>query len=564
MGKASHARQKRRANSNSESSSRVPEADSHPRVISESEAAALLRLLSENRGSKQSLASAYAWGYTIVHKAVEEGEYPEWYDSLDPLDLILLGIVYPKEFADSKEFGNARTAWLRELRKTPHWPSVGKFVSEAVDLSSELDLPVDNPQVLFDLNARIENAGLAHKRLPKAVHPGTLLASARFLRGLRTDMPLPPATSESLLQAERFAANLEPSFPQDGSCAELLRNGLFLLSRIIAPADTDSTFLLIALYISLTDSNDVPLDEIPERAHAWALGLPDESSLIIVIDAINACAAQDLPLITALSHLFVVPEFTHQVDREDRRWHSAPGTDFVPLAFELGGHDHVNTRSSRTYRLSPGGSAIVASVLRNKAPTGADTIEPPGHEDNVDDWVKMFDLIGLHPAWKKAWLDENAPLPRLDGTFRDRAGERDWHAAIERYIRAHPDEDPPDAEEELRKLRRYDGIMVMKQALADEAFAAELVDLVADDPLGEDYGLIGIRELAYDLGALTTDLLADEPEFEDQALTLAFKWGGPELRDRVAEYSETDAEDEVATLVLAGAYVQQASLKSPI
>ncbi|WP_370968766.1 hypothetical protein [Amycolatopsis sp. cg9] len=556
MGKASRARQKRRSTGQPKSGPR--ESDSIPETPRDTESgaeAALLRLVAGNHGPRHSVASAYAWGVAALHWA-QQDRYPEWHDQLDPLDLILLGLVHPKKFADSFEFGNARTAWLRELRTTPHWQSVSRFVSEAVSLSNETGYAVDDSRVLLELNARLESAGLAHRRLPKALHPGILLANARFVEGLNTDSPVPPATNDSRRRAEDLLSNLEPGFPQDDSCAEMLRDGLCLLSRAGMPPDFDSNLLTIALYVALTDSNDAPMDEIPERAHAWALGLGEKSSLIPVVDTISACAAQDLPTVTTLSHLFVLPEFTQRVDQEDRRWHSEPGTDLVPLALELG-HDRVSTRASRAFRLSPSSSAILGSVLKDDSPEASNASEMPGDEVVFDGFATIFDLIGLHPAWAKAFLDENAPLPRLDGTFNDKAGERDWHAAIERYLREHPDAAAPDVSQELDKLRRYDGIMVIKQALADVTFARQLVDLITHDPMGEDDGLIGVRALVEGIERPAADLLNEDSDFEERTLQLALDWGGTALRDRVVGYGADDEEDEAVLLVLAGAYLQQ-------
>jgi hypothetical protein len=360
------------------------------------------------------------------------------------------------------------------------------------------------------------------------------------------------ATSGSLRKAEDFLADLAPNFPQDGSCAEHLRNGLCLLSRTNMPIATESFLLLAALYIALTDSDDVPLDEIPERVHAWALGLPEGSNLVAVIDTIIACIEQDLPPAATLSHLFMLPEFTRTVAPEDRRWHSAPGTDLVPLALELG-YAQIDTRASRTYRLTPGNSAIMKSILKGPSnPDGA-----LGDEDTYDMLAKLFELIDLHPAWAAAFLEENSPLPRLDGTFTDKAGERDWHAAIDRYLRSHPDVQPPDANSELSKLRWYDGLSVLNQALADEAFARELVGLMAGSPADEDYGLIGVREVVHGFERQASDALADDPGFEDRALSLALSWGGQALHDRMVDYCDSldETADEVLLLVLAGAYV---------
>ena len=39
-----------------------------------------------------------------------EGDGPDWFSELNPLDALFLGTVYPQQFRDSYEFANARTA----------------------------------------------------------------------------------------------------------------------------------------------------------------------------------------------------------------------------------------------------------------------------------------------------------------------------------------------------------------------------------------------------------------------------------------------------------------------
>jgi hypothetical protein len=83
--------------------------------------AAVTRLVRTNPPGKVSLAGAYALGFAALGMAQAEGDEPEWFAELDPLDTLFLGTVWPRRLADGYEFGNALTAWLGLLRGTVHW-----------------------------------------------------------------------------------------------------------------------------------------------------------------------------------------------------------------------------------------------------------------------------------------------------------------------------------------------------------------------------------------------------------------------------------------------------------
>jgi hypothetical protein len=71
-------------------------------------------VLVPDQGAVQaSLAGAYALGYAALGMAQQQGDEPEWYHELDPLDTLFLGSAWPQGFRDGYEFANARTAWLK-------------------------------------------------------------------------------------------------------------------------------------------------------------------------------------------------------------------------------------------------------------------------------------------------------------------------------------------------------------------------------------------------------------------------------------------------------------------
>jgi len=94
----------------------------------QAEAEAALQRLCGNAPGRLSLAGAYAFGFGALGLAQQEDDGPDWYHDLDPLDTLFLGTAWPAQLHDAAEFANARTAWLRLLRGTRHWPGIESFV----------------------------------------------------------------------------------------------------------------------------------------------------------------------------------------------------------------------------------------------------------------------------------------------------------------------------------------------------------------------------------------------------------------------------------------------------
>jgi hypothetical protein len=64
-----------------------------------------------------------------------ERESPGWFDEMDPLDALFHGTVWPRQFRDPYQFGNARTAWLSPVRAMPHCAGIEQLVTEVVRVS---------------------------------------------------------------------------------------------------------------------------------------------------------------------------------------------------------------------------------------------------------------------------------------------------------------------------------------------------------------------------------------------------------------------------------------------
>lgn len=438
---------------------------------------ALQRLLASNRPGRVSLAGAYALGYGALGMAQIEDEGPDWFDQLDPLDTLFLGTAWPQRFRDAYEFGNARTAWLRLMRETPHWDGIERFVRETIAASEQHRLPVDEGELMLLLAGRLEDAGLDRRALPAALLPRTALAEARFLTGPGQGyrLPAPPADAEE--QVRRFWVGVDADLPHDGTATDALREGLHLLARAGLSTREDPMSLLVALYIALVAHDDEDLAEAGEQAQAWALGLAEDSAFCGVIDVLLAAADQERSAEDALGSLFAVGAFAAGVSAEDRRWHSEPGTDLSVLAFEFG-FGRLSTRDGEVVHMPPAAAdAIRAQYRRFERKFG----RPPGPDDPIffdpdsdepaplslldaeRESTGMLEAAGVHPAWIYANQHTGGLLPRPDGTFADPANTRDWDQAIERYLRTHPGESV-DHDAEAAKYRTLMGALSLSAA----------------------------------------------------------------------------------------------------
>jgi hypothetical protein len=568
MGKASRVRKQRRSHQKSRGKKKALSSDASSRPSSDD--AALLRLIKSGMHGRLSLASAYAWGYAAIGLAQQDGTEPDWFHDLDPLDLIVLGAATPKEFRDALEFGNARTAWLRMLRDTRHWDGVELFVTKTLQLSEDFGLPVDSAELLKRLNGRIEGTRL-ERELPAALHLEPALSAARFLHGPSEDFTLPEPTEESIRLAELLLHELEVSDDHDATCAGKLRDGLSILARFDAPVHTDSSVLLIALYIGLVASDNEPLEDLAKHAEAWALGLREDSPLIPVADLLLVASTQNLSPLRTASLLFTIPAFVQLVGREDARWHSEPGTELIPLAFEFGWHQ-VKTRDGRSIRVD---AATAASLTMQQRQFEEQFGRPPSPDDPIfvdpdadmptavskadldDAWSHMLDTAGTHAAWRHAFLDD-APPPRLDGTFRSDKERRDWYDSIKSYVEAHPDEDAPDAATELAKLRSAHALMTISTSSDDDGFAEHFLTALDSDVIHDDISVDVVVDLLEALEPVLVSAFESDIAMRQRALTWANKRGSGAMTDRVRACVAADSElpDHAALFVLAIAYVR--------
>ncbi|WP_169814758.1 hypothetical protein [Nocardia crassostreae] len=409
MGNSRHGRSRR-------AKAHTPEYDvtfNGPRGLDQDAAARDLTQLISDPSARTTIAGAYATGYATIGLAQVNDDGPEWFHDTDPVDLVVLGCTYPKEFRDAGEFGNARTAWLRHIRDTLLWAGIRELVDAAVNLSNHHGMPIDDGSILLALCSTLKDAHLDDLQIPVELRPENALAEARFVRGCPpASHSLPEISEHSQNLAIDFMNTLDATTVSDDTCAEQLRDGLYLLDLIGLPVRTDSWTFLIALFVSLCASDEEPVDDLGGRAHAWALGLEQESPFAAVVDTILLASEHDLEPATTLSHLFALPQFMTGVDDESKRWHSEPGTDLVPLAFEFG-HKQVRTRSGRMVQMDSETREALRELRRLFR-------EKFGRDPNPDDPI-LFDPDEEIPTpmaettWSKMLqsIAENASDPRI-------------------------------------------------------------------------------------------------------------------------------------------------------
>src|SRR5262249_34700507 len=156
---------------------------------------------------------------------------------------------------------------------------------------------------------------------------------------------------DAAARVARLWAGVEVDLPHDGTPADAVREGLHLLANAGIDPHADAAMLLIALYLALVAADNELLDDALERAHAWALGLPETSPLAAVTDVLLVGADRRLDPDTVLGHLYGLPAFTQPVPGADRRFTSQPGGALVEVAFELG-FRQVDTRDSKIVPMS--------------------------------------------------------------------------------------------------------------------------------------------------------------------------------------------------------------------
>jgi hypothetical protein len=570
VGKASRRKRSnsQRVASPSRSPARLPDQQTTD-LRSEAEAA-LLRLFKISRPGKVSLASAYAVGYAALGVALQEGDAPEWYDDLDPLEVLFLGTAWPGRFLDSFEFANACAAWLRMMRSTRYWPGIERFVEEALAASEEHDLPVDEGELMLLLNGRLESAGLNQRQLPRDLLPDRALQGSRFL-GIQpedVDFPEPPPDADK--RVAEFWASCEVDLPSEATTVDALREGLQILMRAGVDVQGNSIVLLLALYIALAAGDDEIVSESGGRAAAWALGLNEDSPLVPVADVLLAAVDRELEVDAVLGHMFGIDAFTQAIRPEDRVWRSSPGHSLVGLAFGLG-HRRVVTRDAKVVRLDEEGAALLEYQRRRfeekfGRPIGpddpvffdpdADEPQPLSMLDVESDGVAMLEAAGVSPAWIYAHQHTEGLLPRPDGTFVSERDEAEWNDAVERYVRLHQPDIPVDHDTEVSKFQGLLLALTLEMLADDPDYAASLAARLVDpnQSAAEEESLIR-PYLEYRSDELLTALRAD-PALSSRACEYARAWSGADLADRVrvaAEDSELDEELDVLLAVAVAA-----------
>jgi hypothetical protein len=497
-----------------------------------------------------------------------DGDSPDWFHEIDPLDTLVLGTVWPRMFRDGYEFGVARTAWLRLLRTTAHWPGIERFVTEVLDASDEHDLPVDDGQLMLLVAGRLEAAGLDRRKLPAALLPAQALAGSRAVRGPDPDLPLPDPPPDAAARVARFWASTGVDLPHDGTPADALREGLHLLGRAGLDVRGSVDVLLPALYLALVADEHERVDEAGERAGAWAWALPDDSPLVAVVDVLVTAAQRELDVDATLAHLFARPAFTTEVPAADRVFTADPGGALITVAAQLG-YQQVRTRDSKVMVLDAGHTAGLSAQVRafeekfGRPPGPHDPIFFDPHADDprpisATDLERattgMLEMSGICGAWIYAYQHTDGLLPLPDGGFNSAADQREWDEHIQRYLRSHPGE-TVDHDAEVGKLRGMLAMTSIATVATDPELGASLAQRLDQDLSELDSEADVVAELL-DASAEQLCEHLDDPAVAAAAAELARAWGGTALADRIRDAATPGGDaDRPALLAIAAAHL---------
>lgn len=429
MGKASRKKSERRARRAAGAGSRDALDGEDPQSLGE---AAIVRLLRVNEPDNFSLAAAYACGYGVLALAQQEGTSPYWHQQVDPLDVLFLGaLVSGETLTDEFVFANARDAWLRLLEGTVHGKAVERFVREAVALSKELGLPVDNGRLMLALIGRLEAAGLDRRRLPQRLLPEAALRGDRAVSGPSLDMRLPTPPADAKERVKQFWNSEGDAWRDQETPEVILRAGLCRFHDAGIAVKKETGALLPALYSALLANPGEPLDDIGKHAWAWAHSMGGASPLVPVLDILLVAPELEMPMADVLGCLFSLPAFTRPIPSEALLWTSSPGLALPRLAFELGVSE-VMTRSGviRPDELDWAGTNIrmhISSLARREADDlEADSAEgPEGIPEEPDErWAERRDAVRKAVRRKvRDKRDEKAGKRRAD-----RPAEIIWNA----------------------------------------------------------------------------------------------------------------------------------------
>lgn len=415
--------------------------------------AALVRLLRSNAPGRLSLAGAYAVGYGMLGLAQQEGEGPQWYHEIDPLDALFLGAAWPVSFDRPSEFANARDAWLRRVRGTVHGNGIRRFVHEAVSASQDLGLPVDDGELMLALIGRLEAAGLDQRRVPRSLLPEVALQGSRSLIGPSPDVQLPVPLDGTKKLVKRFWKDGRgDEWAADTPCA-ILRGGLRRFQEAGLSGKEKSVMLLSALYTELLAKPGEFRPSMAEHATAWALSLDEESPLVPVLDVLLLAPALEMSTANALGCLFALPAFEQPIPSDALLWTSSPGLALPRLAFELG----IPKVLTRDVEITPDlldwvgmRTRMHLSVIDQE---GAADLEDADGDDNED--VTQEESDARWDERRAAVLDKIRKKASRTVTARrpsDRPIERIWNADGSSVIRIPAD--TPHGQELQAGLKR--------------------------------------------------------------------------------------------------------------
>ncbi|SDL47681.1 hypothetical protein SAMN05216298_3995 [Glycomyces sambucus] len=305
------------------------------------------RLKLESPGG-MSVAGAFAFGYGAIGMRQEEQcDALSWYGELGPLEVLFLGMIFPKRFTDEHELANALFEWMQRVRSEKVYEWICEFVNLVVERSFEVGIPVDDRNFMLSLNHYLEMEGFHRYRIPQKLLPERVLRDSRIVTGFRNvDLGELDRSREAEAWLRWFWEDPEKPY-RDPTVLEALRSGLRHLlgrehegaagkSEVIIQAMAKPSAIIHALYLSLAAGPDEAILDLPTRSYAWISGLREESAIWDVADAAITAADRAWTLDDALLAVKDIAGMNVVVESRDRQWKSSPLVLFREVALKVG------------------------------------------------------------------------------------------------------------------------------------------------------------------------------------------------------------------------------------
>ena len=126
-------------------------------------------------GGALSVAQALVVGSALVAANNPRDDAPEWFrDGWDAMDLVTAGMHPMLLPCSESRFSAVRDTWLDRLRAEPFWGAVTDMLENLLQISHDIDRPVDDPDVVMALAAALVDVPSCMQAIPNRLRPEEL------------------------------------------------------------------------------------------------------------------------------------------------------------------------------------------------------------------------------------------------------------------------------------------------------------------------------------------------------------------------------------------------------